>query len=256
MTMVKPRNLCTLSLWDIASIVSSEFDRLFCTVPLMSDVPPGLQRGSLRLDWRFFRLHCRRLEKENILFLGRDQAAAWQGRLHLFALRVSRFARTVCRRAAIHLCCEVRSNQLVLFGSVLWVGTLGVMRVARHSRWLTAASRSFTDGPSACGCFYFIFAPLTFPSVELCRYALVALKNETATIGSGPNGMARSTVLDILYFDWSALYSCDCLFSYEPSVVFQVFCCSFNQQKIPSLQVCTRLLLNCQVFFFLSTAVC
>lgn len=42
-----------------------------------------------------------------------------KGRLHLFALRVSRLAPTVCRRAAIHLCREVRSNQLVLFGSVL-----------------------------------------------------------------------------------------------------------------------------------------
>lgn len=151
MTMVKPRNLCTLSLWDIASIVSSVFDRLFCTVPL----------------------------------------------------------------------------------AVLY--------------WWPECSWMFS--------FYFYSAHFPVHWIVSIRPRSSEEWNGNNWEWSKRNG-ARSTVLDILCFDWSALYSCDCLFSYVPSVVFLVFCCSFNQQKIPSLQVCTRLLLNCQVFFSLSTAVC
>lgn len=200
MTMTEPRNLCN-SLWDIASVVWSVFDCQFCTVP------PGLHCSGLRLVSFFFPLTLLSgaSGKKNRLLSGPRSSswtATWVGRRHLFVLRVSRFALAACRLAVIHLRCQVWSNQLVLFGSMLWAGTLEWCELLATAGEVTTATRSFPG-------FSFCFHSAHFP---VCWIVSICPRSSEEWRG-GPNGMALSTVLDILYFDWSAVYSCNCLFS-------------------------------------------
>lgn len=82
--------------------------------------------------------------------------------------------------------------------ALLWAGTR-TMWLARHNWWMTETSWNFTDAPTACGYFSYIFTLLTFP-----------LKNE---MGVATRNGALDLFRYFFYFGWSALYSCDCLFS-------------------------------------------
>lgn len=259
MTTVKPRNLCTLAFETSLQLCRQCLTVCFAQCHWWVMCRQASSAAAFGWTAGFFRLHCCRLGKENILF--------WEPEIRQLYGSV--------RRASSSLRLEslpLRSHSLssgrhpsVLRGAIQSVGpvwlrvvsrNVGVMGVARHSWWMTAASRSFTDGPSACGCFSFIFTLLTFPSVELCRNALVPLKNETAQLG-------------VVQMEWR-------------SRLFQIFCTLIEVLCIPAivclatgllwyfrsfvaLSISRRFLLCRSVpgccwiarfFFFLSTAVC
>lgn len=150
--------------------------------------------------------------------------AACEGRLHLFAMRASCFTLAVCRRAVICLCYEVWSNQLVPFGfAVSW--HIGAVWLARHSWWMEAAPWNLLTVQVLVDVF------LIFLLSSLSHWRTKWYNWEWPEWNCTLDFFFNFFFKDIFHFDWSALYSCNWLFSNKPCVAFEAFWCCFAKQR-------------------------